>query len=64
MDSVEIPKLRDAFLSERFMLAIDPEMKRGLMELKYTYGVDITEWIRRMVRSELPKLREQLSELG
>jgi len=61
MDLQEIPKLKHALLTERLMLAVDPEMKKSLEDLKRNHDIDVSEWIRRILRSELPKLRQQLS---
>lgn len=58
MDLNEIPMQKKAQLTQRLTMAIDEGLKRDLMELKYQYGIDISEWIRKMIRSELPRIKD------
>ncbi len=53
----EIPLTRKALLTQRIMVAVDERTKHDLMILKHQHRVDITEWIRKLIRSELPKIK-------
>lgn len=49
---------KKAFLNRRFTLAIDEELQKELMALKYQDGIDISEWIRQLVRTNIPILKK------
>lgn len=60
MERSEIPKLKNAVLTGRVLLAVEPEIERALKDLKHNHDVDTSEWLRRLIRAELPKLRAQV----
>lgn len=53
--------LKKNILDARMMVALDKATLTELQKLKTAHGVNTTEWIRSLIRSELPKLKKQLS---
>lgn len=60
MDRMEIPRLKHAVLTGKILVAVEPEIEKDLKDLKHNHDVDISEWLRRLIRSELPRLKEQV----
>lgn len=60
MMSTSIPLLKGKRLVERITLAIEKDLYEELMHAKEN-GVDHTEWIRMIIRAELPKLKKQVT---
>lgn len=58
--SHSIPLLKGKRLVERITLAIEKDLYEELMQAKEK-GVDHAEWIRMLIRAELPKLKKQVS---
>lgn len=58
MNFSEVPMQKKAFLNRRFTLAIDEELQKELMALKYQEGIDVSEWIRQLVRTNIPILKK------
>lgn len=59
----QIPKSKKAVLTQRVNIAIDEGMKKDLLELK-GQGVDVNEWLRRLIRKELPKVKQFCQSSG
>jgi hypothetical protein len=55
-----VPMRKGTVMTKRITLAVDPEIKRALEELR-AQGVDTAEWIRQMIRDGLPKLRQRVA---
>lgn len=56
-----VPMLKRKFLEERVTLPLDKATANDLRQLKSLHGVDTMEWLRAIIRTELPKLKKQLS---
>lgn len=61
MDKNDIPSLKKKTLTERITLPLESGLKSELESLKRDHGVDTSEWLRRLIRAELPKLRQRVS---
>ena len=61
---MSIPRLQKAKLTERITLPIEPEIKNDLAELKNIHSVDVSEWLRSLIRLNLPKLKQDLDNLN
>lgn len=57
----DIPLLRKRKLTERYMLAIEADMKQELDAMKRDKSVDVAEWIRQLIRENLSNLRQSVS---
>lgn len=55
---MDLPKLKERVNTEKISVAVDGEMKRDLENLKYLKRVNVSEWIRQLVRRELPKVKD------
>lgn len=53
---IEIPKKKSATLTKRVLLAVDDDLKELIDTLKNTSNYDIPEYMRMILRRELPKL--------
>ncbi len=51
-----LPVLKKKNLTERITLPVDTELKQKLTELKLVHGIDVPEWIRRIIRSKVASL--------
>lgn len=56
---VEVPMLKRKVLDEFLGLPIEAETKQELLTLKHEFGVDHLEWVRRLIRANLPALVEK-----
>ena len=56
-----IPMLKKKTLEEMITLRLDKQLHTELVNLKAVHGVDYPEWIRSLIRNELPKLKKQIS---
>lgn len=59
----EIPIMRHQLLQSRITLAVKTETKERLQNLKIQKKVDITEWIRVLIESNLPSLEKTAGSL-
>ncbi len=55
----EIPRRKRPRLTERVTLSVDPGMRAELTELKDKKNVDVSEWLRGLIRRELPLLKKR-----
>lgn len=55
-----IPMLKKKTLTAKVNVAFEEPVHADLEKLKREYGVDTMEWIRSLVRSELPKLKKHV----
>lgn len=56
-----VPMLKRKTLVEKINVALDTETYKELRQIKDVNGVDTMEWIRGLIRSELPKLKKSIS---
>lgn len=56
MNEIELPRLKGPSHTQRLTIPVDPDLKSRLARLKAEKQVDVTEWIRRLIRKELEKL--------
>lgn len=56
-----IPMLRGRVLDEKITVPLERAVKAELVELKLQKGVDVLEWIRGLIRRELPRLKEDVA---
>jgi hypothetical protein len=63
MEHKEVPILRHQILQARLTLAIKTETKERLQALKHQKKVDITEWIRALIETNLPALEKTAGSL-
>ncbi len=53
----KLPMLKKAKgLTERITIPCDPALKEDLARLKKEKGVDVTEWIRQMIKDNMKRL--------
>lgn len=52
-----LPRLKSASKTKQINIPVDPEMKEALCRLKEEHRVDITEWLRQIIRRELDALK-------
>jgi hypothetical protein len=55
-----IPMLKKRKLDDQLNLAIEKALKQELRALKEQHDVDYNEWIRSLIRRDLPGLKKQL----
>lgn len=55
-----IPMLKTKKLDDQLNIAIEKPLKAELRSLKEKFGVDHNEWIRDLIRSNLPALKVKL----
>jgi hypothetical protein len=56
-----IPMLKRIRLDDRVTVPMERELKSEIMRLKSDQGVDVLEWIRQLIRKELPTLKTKVS---
>lgn len=56
----ELPLRKNPQLNDRLTLALDRELKTSILELKQK-GLDHQEWIRMILRREVPKAKAKLA---
>lgn len=59
--TTNIPMLKKKKLDDQLNIAIEKPLKAELRALKEKYGVDHNEWIRELVRANLPALLKRLN---
>lgn len=62
MNIPNIPRLKGKRLDGFIGLPIEGVVKKELQELKHAHDLDHLEWIRQLIRSELPNLKRKLKE--
>lgn len=55
-----VPLLKKKTIDTNYPLPIDSATKAELRALKADHGVDTNQWLRSLIRSELPKLKKRL----
>ena len=55
-----VPMLKGKSLDKRMTMGIDGSTLSELQKLKSDHRVDISEWIRGLIRAELPKLKAKI----
>ncbi len=55
-----IPLLKTKKLDSLLGLPIEGETKKELLDLKHKHGVDHLEWVRGLIRENLPALKAKL----
>jgi len=55
-----IPLLKRKTLDDLLGLPIDKDTKKDLLDLKHKHGVDHLEWVRILIRENLPGLKAKL----
>lgn len=55
-----IPRIKNAVLTDQLLLKVDVELGQEIRELKSRHKVDVPEIIRSYLRKELPKIRAKL----
>lgn len=58
VDLGHIPKIEKSSLSDAITLRIDGITKRDLDQLKYQYGIDTAEWLRKVIRREIDHVKQ------
>jgi hypothetical protein len=56
-----IPMLKRIRLDDRVTVPMERELKSEIMRLKSDQGVDVLEWIRQLIRKELPTLKTKVT---
>lgn len=56
-----VPKLRGRVLDEKLTVPMEGDLKKELMAYKHEKDVDVLEWIRMIIRREMPNLRKAVS---
>jgi hypothetical protein len=56
----DVPKLKRHTLTERFTLPVDKGMRDQLYSLKENHNINISEWVRRILRRELDSISKDL----
>ena len=56
----DIPRLKGRVNSEKISVAVDAEMKKELDELKWKNRVNVSEWIRQIIRKELKTIHNKI----
>lgn len=57
----DVPMQKSAVLTKKIALAVDPDTKERWDRLTKEKRVDTAEWLRGLLRSELPKLEEKVA---
>lgn len=57
MDEIEVPMQRGHINKRNLTVAMEPSLREELRILKDDKGVDINEWVRRLIKRELPQLK-------
>lgn len=52
--------LKKKVLEEMISVRLEKSLHADLLKLKASYGVDTGEWIRSLIRSNLPALKKQI----
>jgi len=55
-----IPLLKQKRLDSLLGLPIDSDTKKDLLDLKHKHGVDHLEWVRQLIKDNLPLLKSKL----
>ena len=55
-----IPMLKKKTLTAKVNVALEEHTHAEIEKLKREYGVDTMEWIRGLIRQELPKLKAKI----
>jgi len=53
---MELPKLKNPVNTEKISLSLDPDLKKRLEDLKWKKRVNVSEWMRMLLRRELDNL--------
>lgn len=53
---IELPKLKERLNTEKISLAVPEKLKKDLESLKYNKGINVSEWLRRIIIRELETL--------
>lgn len=56
----DIPRLKRKVLDDLLGLPLESETKKRLMNLKHNHDVDHLEWIRKLIRDNLPLIEKKL----
>ena len=54
---IEVPIIHSKRFTEQVSIKVDENTHTILRRLRYDHGVNVNEWIRRLIASELPKLK-------
>ena len=56
----EIPRIKNAVLTDQILVKLDLELGQEVRALKKNFRVDVQEIIRKYLRKELPRIKAQL----
>lgn len=59
MSLKDIPDLKTNLLKEKLTIPMEPELKAAIVSLKQVHGKDHLEWLRRLIRREIEKLKSE-----
>lgn len=57
---LNIPMLKKKRLDQILGLPIESDLKKELLELKHVHDVDHLEWVRQLIKTNLPLIKEKL----
>lgn len=58
--NTNIPMLKKRVLDDQLNIAIEKPLKEELRSLKSKHNVDYNEWIRGLIRQELPNIKKKI----